>query len=99
MAERKKISKELQDLVSWSVDLLGQAIKSQYGIKRFNQVESLRQSMKGLRRLSDEKSYETLSKEQKKLKSIVNSNNIPYLNRISSSKFETIISEIKSKRR
>ena len=38
-------------------------------------------------------------KEQKKLKSIVNSNNIPYLNRISSSKFETIISEIKSKRR
>ncbi len=68
MAERKKISKELQDLVSWSVDLLGQAIKSQYGIKRFNQVESLRQSMKGLRRLSDEKSYETLSKEQKKLK-------------------------------
>ena len=38
-------------------------------------------------------------KEQKKLKSIVNSNNIPYLNRISSSKFETIISEIKLKRR
>ena len=38
-------------------------------------------------------------KEQKKLKSIVNSNNIPYLNRISSSKFETIISEIKWKRR
>ena len=38
-------------------------------------------------------------KEQKKLKSIENSNNIPYLNRISSSKFETIISEIKSKRR
>ena len=38
-------------------------------------------------------------KEQKKLKSIVNSNNIPYLNRISSSKFETIMSEIKLKRR
>ena len=38
-------------------------------------------------------------KEQKTLKSIVNSNNIPYLNRISSSKFETIISEIKLKRR
>ena len=38
-------------------------------------------------------------KEQKKLKSIVNGNNIPYLNRISSSKFETIMSEIKLKRR
>ena len=38
-------------------------------------------------------------KEQKKLKSIVNSNDIPYLNRISSSKFETIMSEIKLKRR
>ena len=38
-------------------------------------------------------------KEQKKLKSIVSSNNIPYLNRISSSKFETIMSEIKLKRR
>ena len=38
-------------------------------------------------------------KEQKKLKLIVNGNNIPYLNRISSSKFETIMSEIKLKRR
>ena len=67
MTTRKKISKDLQELVSWSVDLLGQAIKIEYGKKRFQQIEKLRVSMKEVRSLSDTETYEVLTKEFKKI--------------------------------
>jgi len=67
MPTRKTLAKELQFLVSWSVDILGQAIKTEYGVVAFNRVEKLRKSMKSLRRSSADKLYRQLVQEKKKM--------------------------------
>ncbi|RLA67152.1 MAG: phosphoenolpyruvate carboxylase [Epsilonproteobacteria bacterium] len=65
--QNKKLSKKLQSLVSWSVNILGEAIKKEYGVKTFNRIEKLRLSMKGLRKSETNTLYKTLLKEKKKL--------------------------------
>lgn len=62
MIETKLISKELSELVSWSVSLLGKAIKTEYGEDTFNMIESIRQDMKSLRTQSPDTVYDSLSK-------------------------------------
>ncbi|MBC19990.1 MAG: phosphoenolpyruvate carboxylase [Planctomycetaceae bacterium] len=67
MSTRKNLPKELQALISWSVELLGRAIKDEYGSTTYNQVEKIRQTMKGLRGASPDKVFDVLLKEKKQL--------------------------------
>ena len=46
---QSEIAKELQELVSWSVAILGEAIQCAYGRKVYNDIEKLRLKMKNLR--------------------------------------------------
>lgn len=59
----KLISTELSDLVSWSVAILGKAIKKEYGEETYSEIEKLRKKMKTIRSATDEKVYSTLSAE------------------------------------
>ena len=61
MIETKLISKELSELVSWSVSLLGKAIKTEYGEDTFNMIEKIRQDMKSLRAKPADTVYQSLS--------------------------------------
>lgn len=58
------LPKKLQDLVFWSVSLLGRAIKEEYGEKAYQEIETLRMQMKKTRHLSDQKVYLQLKKSQ-----------------------------------
>ncbi len=40
-----KISKQLQELVSWSVSILGEAIKEEYGNSTYRKIEDLRKEI------------------------------------------------------
>ena len=62
MIETKLISKELSELVSWSVSLLGKAIKTEYGEDTYDMIEKIRQDMKSLRAKPADTVYESLSK-------------------------------------
>lgn len=68
----KLISKELSELVSWSVAILGEAIKTEYGEQTYKEIESLRKKMKGIRKATPEKVYSTLSKELTNFKKFSN---------------------------
>ncbi len=60
------ISKELQEIVRWSVTLLGKAIKTAYGTDVYNDIEKLRKRMKTLRGVEDvDTVYKELSKQLK----------------------------------
>jgi|LULL01.1.fsa_nt_gb phosphoenolpyruvate carboxylase len=59
----KLISKELSELVSWSVSILGDAIKKEYGEQTFVEVELLRKRMKKLRAAPSGKVYSKLLSE------------------------------------
>lgn len=61
------IPKELQSLVYWAIDLLGQSIKEQYGLETFNKVEKLRKQMKSIRAQEVEKVTQVLVKNKKEL--------------------------------
>lgn len=65
--EAQRISKNLQELVSWSVAILGNAIKKEYGITTFNRVEKLRVQMKKIRGHDPEIVYKKLELELKKM--------------------------------
>ncbi|MBT8449648.1 MAG: phosphoenolpyruvate carboxylase, partial [Gammaproteobacteria bacterium] len=65
MIETKLISKELSELVSWSVSLLGKAIKTEYGEDTFDMIEKIRQDMKSLRAKPADTVYQSLSKNLK----------------------------------
>ena len=67
MSTRKTLPKELESLISWSVELLGRAIKDEYGSATYNQVENIRQTMKGLRGAPPDKVFDVLLKEKKRL--------------------------------
>lgn len=68
MNKKIDISKELQTLVSWSVSVLGDAIRAEYGSNTFLKVENLRKKMKTLRSKKPEFVYQELSKELSHLK-------------------------------
>ena len=70
MSTRKTLPKELQALISWSVELLGRAIKDEYGSATYNQVEKIRQTMKGLRGAPPDKVFDVLLIEKKKTVSV-----------------------------
>lgn len=57
------IGKELQELVSWSVALLGDAIKTEYGEETYNVVEAMRKRMKLIRGKSHTVVYKELSQQ------------------------------------
>lgn len=61
---------ELKNIVHWTVSLLGQAIKKNYGKQRYQQVEQLRIKMKKVRSLSDSASSKLLWKEYAKVKAL-----------------------------
>ena len=61
------ISKQLQELVSWSVSILGEAIKEEYGVSTFQKIESLRKEMKTIRGKSPTIVYNSLNTQLKKL--------------------------------
>ena len=65
--DSKRISKQLQELVSWSVSILGEAIKQEYGALTYNKIENLRKQMKTLRGKSPEVVYKKLNTELKKM--------------------------------
>lgn len=67
MSASESISPQLQNLVSWSVKILGQGIKNEFGKQTYQYVESLRQKMKTLRARNHRKVYEELNKELKKM--------------------------------
>jgi len=67
MAVRKNIPKELESLVSWSLDLLGKAIEIEFGEKTFSRVIKLRNEMKKLRKSDADKLYSRLLLEKNKL--------------------------------
>lgn len=67
MKENDEISKQLQELVSWSVGILGETIKKEYGIATYNKIENLRKKMKEVRGEQAMTVYSVLSKELKKL--------------------------------
>ncbi len=62
MSSQDSISKELTDLVSWSVSLLGKAIRSEYGEHTYQLIEGIRHEMKSLRSESAEDVYQSLDK-------------------------------------
>jgi len=69
----KELPKKLQDIVGWSVELLGQAIKEEYGETFFKKVEKLRKSMKKMRGFSVnkwEKSSKILNQELKRIEKL-----------------------------
>lgn len=72
MTVRAEISAELQELVSWSVKLLGKSIELEFGKKTYQKVETLRKSMKEIRAKSPDKVYGVLLKEQKKFHKMTN---------------------------
>lgn len=63
----KKLDGDLSKLISWSVALLGDAIKDEYGQGFFNEVEVLRKRMTSLRGQDSQSVYRTLLKEQEKI--------------------------------
>jgi len=67
MKMQSEMSSKLQELVSWSVSILGEGIKNEFGENTYKQVESMRKKMKTLRSKNHEKVYEELSVELKKL--------------------------------
>lgn len=70
MKNGKQLPEKLQHLVSWSVDILGKAIKLEYGPKAYNRIEKLRANMKELRKAHPDKLYTELLKEQKKIQKL-----------------------------
>lgn len=64
----KKVSPELQNLVSWSVKILGEGIKKEFGQATYKYVEELRQKMKTLRGRNHRFVYAELAAELKKMK-------------------------------
>jgi phosphoenolpyruvate carboxylase len=67
MKTQKQISKQLQDLVSWSVKTLGTAIKAEYGTTTYNDIEKMRKKMKSLRGKSPDLVNKLLATELKGL--------------------------------
>lgn len=61
------IPKELQSLVYWAIDLLGQSIKEQYGFETFQKVEKLRKQMKSIRAEEVQKVLQVLNKNKSEL--------------------------------
>lgn len=58
----QSIPSELKNLVNWSVNLLGQAIKQVYGQEFFEHIEGLRQNMKQLRQAHPDEVFNELKK-------------------------------------
>ena len=75
MKKQNEISHHLQDLVSWSVSILGEGIKNEFGSKTYEQVESMRKKMKTLRSRNHQKVFEELSAELKVLEKTSDKNN------------------------
>ena len=73
MTKQKTIPKELQHLVYWAVEILGRAIKTEYGSKTYTKIEALRKTMKSLRKSSPEVLYEGLLIEKKKIEKLATS--------------------------
>lgn len=65
---KNNLPNELKSTVHWAVALLGDAIKKEYGAKRFTQVENLRKQMKDIRGKSDVQKSDVLWKEYTKIK-------------------------------
>lgn len=68
MKQQNMISKDLQELVSWSVAILGDAIKKEFGEEAFNKIDKMRKKMKTLRGKNPNKVFADLSKELSELK-------------------------------
>ena len=66
MSSKTNISKDLQELVSWSVGVLGECIATEFGKKTYLNVESIRKKMKSIRAKKPDVVYEVLEKELKK---------------------------------
>lgn len=66
----QNIPKELQSLVYWATDLLGQSIKKQYGKETFDLVESCRRDMKSIRSAPHAEAVNVLEKNQNKFKKV-----------------------------
>lgn len=66
MISKTNISKDLQELVSWSVGVLGECIATEFGKKTYLNVESIRKKMKSIRAKKPDVVYEVLEKELKK---------------------------------
>lgn len=58
-----KIPQTLQHLVYWSVDILGRALKDEFGAKIYNEIEQLRRRMKKVRGLEPEKVHLALRRD------------------------------------
>ncbi len=57
------IPQKLQQMVYWAVDVLGQAIKAEYGVEIFNQIEKLRTRMKKVRGREAKIVHQSLQKD------------------------------------
>lgn len=73
MTKQKTIPKELQELVYWAVQILGKAIKTEYGSKTYTKIEALRKTMKSLRKSDPETLYAGLQLEKKKIEKLATS--------------------------
>jgi phosphoenolpyruvate carboxylase len=62
-----QLPQKLQRLVSWSIALLGQAIKEELGQKTFNEIEKIRREMKSIRESGRPRSSRVLSQTYKRL--------------------------------
>ncbi len=69
----QSLPKELTGLVSWSVAILGQAIKTAYGEECFQRIENLRTEMKSLRQQEDsQKEYNILLQSNQEIEKLTN---------------------------
>lgn len=65
---KKHLPQKLQNLVSWSVSLLGEALKDELGERLFGEIEKTRREMKGIREAGEEKSFKVLLKTHQRYK-------------------------------
>ncbi len=65
---KKLLPNKLQHLVSWSVALLGESIREEYGEDLYQQIERTRKEMKSLRQVTAQKAFLSLQKTQKRYK-------------------------------
>lgn len=67
-----QLPQKLQRLVSWSIALLGQAIKEELGLKTFNEIEKIRREMKSIRESSRARSMRVLTQTFTRLEKSTN---------------------------